>query len=263
MKENIDFFSNYIILPFIKAWNLFFQVQLPLNRIYYDHTETDESHILCFIPIVGMVIGMIIYAFLYIMLLSTGTLVAAIISPLVIIIFVEYLNYSKDTSNLVNYITSKYAYYHKEPTEEKHHQQNKVLFYYVFFGIFLLRLLALGALIYFHRFSWIIVTFVLTFSIQGYLASKDDMHFNRHDLLLSASRHGIKIWITALIICILFGWVYFPAILFLLVISVFVGYKTKKIMSKCDALNGINIGIFGKIMEIVILLFGLLFRFNF
>jgi hypothetical protein len=262
MKKHIGFISNYLILPFVKAWNLFFQVQLPVNRVYAGYTEADESHILYFIPIVGLAIGIIVYFFTSLIYYCTGTVVATILCPFAIVIFIEYLNSSSDSSNLVNFLTSKYAFYHKDPTEEHHHQQNHFMFYYVFIGIFIIRILCYGALIYFHRFGWLTVMFILTFAIQGYFAAKGEYQFHRDDLLHAGSKPGVKIWIVALILCIIFGSAYLFSMLFAFAISVFIGYKVKIALIRSNALNGVNIGIIGKTMEILILLLGLMYRFN-
>ena len=258
MKKNIDFFSNHIILPFIKAWNLFFEVQLPANRSYYGYTESKDSHVLCFIPVVGLVIGLIAYLFSSLVYFCTGTIVAAILCPFVILIFTEYLNHSRDSSNLVNFFTTKYAFYHKNPTEEKHQQQNQFMFYYVFIGIFILRILCFGTMIYFHRFGWLIVMFVLIFTLQGYLAIEGKYHLHREDLLCGGANSGIKLWVIAFVLCLFFGGMYLLSMLFAFVVAAFIGNRVKIALIRNNALNGTNIGIIGKIMEILLLLLGLL-----
>jgi cobalamin synthase len=262
MRKHIGFLSNFIILPFVKAWNLFFQVQLPVNRVYSNYSEVDESHVLYFIPVVGAAIGIIVYFFISLIYFSTGTVVATILCPFAIVIFIEYLNHSIDSSNLVNLLTSKYAFYHKNPTEEHHHQQNHFMFYYVFIGIFIIRILCYGALIYFHRFGWLTLMFILTFAIQGYFAAKGEYQIHREDLLQAGNKPGFKIWIITFILCLIFGSAYLFSMIFAFAVTLFIGYKVKIALIRSNALNGANIGIIGKVMEILILLLGLMYRFN-
>jgi cobalamin synthase len=263
MRRNSDFFTSYVILPFMKAWNLFFQVQLPENNLHHQDKNLDETQILCFIPVIGLTIGLITYLFSSLIYFCAGTIVAAILCPFLIVIFIEYLNHSKDSVSLVNLFTSKFVFYQKTPANKHQEQQNTFMFYYIFISIFIIRILCFASLIYFHRFAWLIIMFVLTYAVQGYLATTSKYQFQRNNLLHATSNPGIKIWLITFFLCLLFGGIYLPTMLLAFLITVFIGYKAKIILKRNNALNGINIGMLGKVMEIFLLLLGLLYRLNF
>ena len=145
MNKHNDLFSDYLINPFAKAWDLFFDIRFPVRQYIdgdYDVSEEYDSSVLYYIPVVGLVIGLLSYFFAWVICFFTGNLIATILCPFVIVIFVEYLNHGKDSYNLINFLNSK-LHANIKHGENKHVDYNlhtDFMYFYIFSGIFLIRL---------------------------------------------------------------------------------------------------------------------------
>lgn len=260
MQKQYDLINNYILAPFIKAWNLFFNVPFPVSNNYsqINLANVPDRHILYLTPIVGFAIGLVAYIFISIINLLLGTLIASVLCPFVIIIFWEYLNHGKNTNNLVHYISSALfnsSESYSDSTSEK--KEINYMFFYIFTAIFVLRVLIIGLLIYFARSNWIIVAPLLAYALQGFLAKSDSEFIDFND-----TQMHIILWGITGIICILFGLnLIFTAIIALL-LTLIIAYKSHSMLKNKAILNKINIGILGKAMEICMLLLGLLFLYR-
>ena len=262
MNSGQDLLTAYIIGPFIKAWNLFFDVQLPEYRIHYRYLDINETYLLCFIPIVGLVIGLAAYFIAWFLYFIGGKMVAAVISPIIILIFTELLTHCRDSGNLVDILTHKVAYYNRNigiDNEEKHHN---FMYYYIFAGVFIIRVFCLGMIIYFNHFGWLITIYTLVFAFEGYLAADDGVNV-REELIHAGANSGLKISIVAFVLSVIFGAAYFPAMLLAFISSGIIGYFWKRRMITDGVLNGINIGVAGKVIEILLLLIGIIYKIRF
>ncbi|MCF7791039.1 MAG: hypothetical protein K9M56_03475 [Victivallales bacterium] len=263
MKKDRDILGDYIVLPFVKAWNLFFDIQLPENRSYYSGFEDEDITLLCFIPIVGLIIGLIIYLIGWGSYFLAGTLVSTIISPILILILLEFLTHCRDSSNLVNFLSSKFESWRNVQPHDSSDKHNEFMFYYIFAGVFILRVFCIGALVYYHEFEWLVIVYILTFSVEGYMATDCEFSPDREHLIHGGTKASLKIMLVAFILCTLFGIEYFGMTLFAFSISAIIGYNLKHHLLKKNLLNGVNIGIIGKSMEILLLLLGLIYKLRF
>lgn len=258
MSRHKDILENYIIRPYLEAVTMLFNLPFLSHISDKDKFRYDVDVLTaCYIPVVGLSIGLLTYLFSLLIFLITGTLVATIICPFIILIFIEYLSYGKDSKNLVDLITLKLSL-HSDSNNEQLSPQNNFMYFYVFIGLFVVRLLCIGSIIYFHRFGWLNVVFILVVTIQGYLIVEEG-----NTNVTPSNRNDVKMWIIATILCLIFGGVYFFSMVFALIVVILVSIKLKNIMYRKGYLDSLYIGMVGKGAEIIILLFGLFYRFHF
>lgn len=265
MDRQENLITNSLIIPFIKAWNLFFEIPIPIENFSKNIILNEEydSRVLYFVPIIGLVLGLFAYVISWIIYQIGGEVIAAILCPFIIIIVWEFLNRGKDTENLSSLICSKFFNESEEISVDYSAHTNRSMYFYVFIGVFVLRILCLGTLIYLQRFGWLVVIAVLTHSIQGYLAI-DRENLSSEKIFISADPSAAVImWIVASVLCSIFSFTYFPMLIVSLVITIFIAYRLKNYLENKGILSGTNIGISGKLIEIIVLILGLLSRFIF
>ena len=261
-----DFLIKNIVVPFLKAWNLFFDISLSSNSESFERNKNisggNDSFVLCFIPIIGFILGLFAYFLSWIVSALGGTILASILCPFIIVLSWELLNHAKDTAYLVHSINFKILKHSNSGSVDTENNENNFMLFYIFTALFIIRVLCLGVFIYYHYFGWIIVTTVLTYAVQGHLAAEDKK--NSKEGLIAVDKKAISImWIITAILCLFFGAVHFPIMLLAFIVSVLIAVKTKSSYEKTDSLSGANIGFTGKYTELIILLLGLLIRFNF
>jgi len=257
-----DVLAQNIIIPFIKAWNLFFDISIPLSESVeaeFDKSGTNNNLILFYIPAIGLILGLFAYIISWIICIIAGRVIGTIICPFIIILTFELLTHGKDTNYLVMVISAKCS---KKGIELENLNDNNVTFLYTLISIFLIKLFSIAIFIYFNELGWLIITEILTYSIQGHAVASTNKIPN--DELLPVSQQSIIfMWIISGILCIIFGAVYFPLVIVAFIITILLGLKIKKDFIKSNYLSGGTIGLLGKGTELLILLVGLLFRFHF
>ena len=98
-RENIIF--DKIVIPYLKAWDLFFEISLPISTSLENRIKTSNkanSDVLYFTPIIGLTLGLSAYVFSYFISVIAGTLFASILCPFIIVLFWELLNNAKDST---------------------------------------------------------------------------------------------------------------------------------------------------------------------
>jgi len=260
-RQNI--FVNKLLVPFVKAWNLFFEIPFPisnkLNNKINSTCSTNEESILYAVPLIGLVVGIIAYVFILIMYLLFGAILAAILCSIIIMLICEILSYGGDTNNLVHSLTNRsFAASRKSAEEQQSLKEGNYLFIYlfiyIFIAVFLLRIVCLGVIIYDHNFSWIIIIVTLSMTTQGFLA------INSSDSLINISdkKSNIIVWIIPAVICIIFGWYVFAATAIAYILTLAISIQMKRHLNNSNSLFGDNIGVSGKYIEILVLIIGLI-----
>ena len=248
-----------IVLPYYKAWNLFFEISLPISASLKNRLKSSNKNnfdVLYFTPIIGLTLGLSAYILSWVISIIGGTIFASILCPFLIVLSWESLNHAKDTSSLVHYIYLKIFRHYDTDSIEINNNENIYMQFYIFIAIFMIRVLCLGIFIYYHHFGWIVITTVLTYAIQGHLAAEDKK--SSGEVLISAdSKSLIIMWVITAVLCVLFGAVYFPMIP-AFIITVLLAVKAKSFYEKNNRLSGASIGFTGKYTEVIILLLGLL-----
>ncbi|HJO95002.1 MAG TPA: hypothetical protein QF753_16510 [Victivallales bacterium] len=254
-----NIFIDKLMVPLIKAWNLFFEIPFPvsnsLNNQISSISSKSDDNILYAVPVVGLIVGIIAYVFILIIYGLFGTLLASILCSIVIILMCEILSYGRDTNNLVHALTNRsFAASRKSSEEQKSMKEGNYLYIYIFIAIFLLRIVCLGFIIYDHNFSWIIIITTLSLSTQGYLAiDSSDSLINIYD-----KNSIIVMWIISAAICVFFGWYFFAAAAIAYILTLLISIQLKKYLNNSNNLFGENIGVSGKYIEILVLIIGLI-----
>ncbi|MCP4176864.1 MAG: hypothetical protein GY756_03785 [bacterium] len=254
-----NIFVNKLLVPFVKAWNLFFEIPFPvsnkLNSKISSIITENEDTVLYAVPIVGLAVGLIAYVFILIIYGLFGSLLSAILCSIIIMLICEILSYGRDTNNLVHALANKsFAASRKNAEEQQNLKEGNYLFIYIFIAIFLLRIVCLGFIIYNYNFSWIIIITTLSLSTQGYLAiDSSDSLINVFD-----KNSIIVMWVIAAVICVVFGWYFFAAAAIAYILTILIAIQLKRYLSNSNNLFGENIGVSGKYIEILVLIIGLI-----
>jgi cobalamin synthase len=252
-----------MIISYIKAWNLAFEITLPIPGSLESKSKVsakNDSIVLYFFPIIGLTLGLSAYILSWFVSVIGGTILASILCPFIIILSWELLNHAKDTGYLVHYLYLKIFKYYDQNSIEMRNNENNYMLLYIFTTIFIIRILCLAFFIYHRYFGWLVIVAVLTYAVQGHLAAEEKN--SSEEVLISADRKSLIImWIIAAVLCLLFGAAYFPTIILTFIVTVLLAVKAKIFYEKTNSLSGANIGFTGKYTEIIILLLGLLFHF--
>ena len=253
-----------ILVPYVKAWNLFFDISLPISNTIQSESGTsnkNDSEVLYFIPVIGLTLGLFAYILSWFVSIAGGVLLASIICPFIIVLVWESLNHAKDTSSLVKIIYFKIFKHYNDDSVSNDTKEINFMYFYIFAAIFIIRILCIGIFIYHNSLGWIIVTTVLTYSVQAHVATEQKNNSNY--ALISADKKSIIImWIIAGIFCFVFGAVFFPSMILAFIVAVLIAVKAKNQLEKNNSLSGISVGFTGKYTELIILLLGLVFGYN-
>lgn len=264
MMDNNSLFLQKYFVSFLKAWKIFFEISFPgaeyWNK-YIDYSDVKYDAIVLYsIPVIGMMIGFVAFIVANILYLFLGAIPTAVICSTVFIISWEILTHGKDTNYLVGAIAEKWVIFsrNKFGAEEPVYKEGNYVFMYIFMALFALRMFCLVFLIYYHHFSWIVITATLVMSVQGYLASRDSK--NQEEIYICAGIREQRImWVITGIICIVFSGFHLLPVAIAFLLTFLFGFKMKIYLEKNDILSGETIAIAGKYVEIFVLIIGMIF----
>ena len=263
MDNNSLFLHKYFV-SFLKAWKVFFEISFPgaeywNKHIDYSNVEYD-SIVLYSIPVIGMMVGFVAFLVASTVSLFFGAILTAVICSTVFIISWEILTHGKNTNYLVEAIAEKWVAFSKNKlgSEEPAYKEGNYVFMYIFMAVFALRIFCLVFLIFYHHFSWIVITTTLVMSVQGYLASTDIKNQDKIYIYAGVNQQRVM-WVITAIICIVFSGFHLLPVAIAYLLALLFSFKMKAYLEKNDKLRGESIGIAGKYVEIFVLIIGLIF----
>ncbi len=258
---------SHFLIPLLKSWETFFELPIPflnvnseaLNAIY-----VPDSSIVRMVPFLGLILGIIGYIFTLIIYLLLGKIIAAIICAIVLVLCWELLTQGEETHNLIISLRNKLLVppYKNNDLLDNEKSSSEFINFYIYACVYVIRIIALIFIIYNFRFAWIIIVPVLELTLQAYMASGNDKGKIKN-LFYVPEKEITIMWITAAIICLIFGCFYILLTIIAILVSVLITSKVKSLLKSKNNLTAINIGITGKSMEILLLLIGLLFWIKF
>ena len=86
--------SEKMIISYIKAWNLIFEITLPISGSLESKSKAsgkNDSIVLYFFPIIGLTLGLFAYILSWFVSAIGGTILASILCPFIIILSWELL----------------------------------------------------------------------------------------------------------------------------------------------------------------------------
>lgn len=246
MKEN---FFNNLALAFAKAWELFFDVPLPLSddtREALGDAEADDALVLCCAPLIGFVPGFAAYVLASGASALAGAYVAAALCAFVVVILWEVLTRGKDTTTLIALINGKL--FHRSGDG----QGGADMATYIFIALFGFKVACVGLLVYFNHVGWLMAVAVLTFSFQGALALGKSAEGD--PFLVSDTRGEVVMWGLAAFLCVVFGGL--TAGLVAVALTALAAVKLRDLFDRMGGVSGSFIGAMGKAVELGLLILG-------
>lgn len=244
-------FAARLTESFFKAWDLFLDIPFPGGTRY---DSEDDSLAICWAPVLGAVLGVGSYLIAWIISTLGGRIAGAALAPFAILALWELVNRGKDSGNLTRLIRDKlFPPVDADNTDSVWKENQMMAYNFVFVGLLVTRVTFIGTLVYLGQFGWVAVTTILVFSAQASLARRDTP-----DTLIAADpREEVGMWVLAGLFCLVAGgW---PAGLAAMVLVALAAWRLKTIAIVEQVLNGPAIGMLGRVMEIAILAFGLIF----
>ncbi len=260
--DNKDFLRNFY-MAFLKAWNIFFEMPFPASgrfskELYYIDAEEDDLVIFA-IPFVGLLIGFVAFVIIVAANFIFGPIPASIVCSLIVVFIWEILTQGKDTTALVNNLSSRWANFSNDKMKRTSTDtETNYIYIYIFITILAVRIMSLAFLVYHNHPGWIVITAVLIMSVQGHLASVETN--DSKEIYVHAGKKEQNImWVISGIICVIFSGFHILPTICAFALIIFLGIKTKNHLDKNNMLNGEVIGIVGKYTEILVLFIGLVF----
>jgi len=264
--KNHPFLSHFLV-PLLKSWDTFFEFPIPFLKVNSEALNSvyvPDRSIVRMVPFLGLVLGVIGYIFTLIIYLLLGKVIAAILCAIVLVLCWELLTQGEETHNLILSLKNKLLVppYKNEELANNEKSSSEFINFYIYACVYVIRIIALIFIIYNFRFAWIIIVPVLELTLQAYMASGTDKEKIKN-LFFVPDKDISIMWITAAIICLIFGSFYILLTIIAILVSILITSKVKSSLSSKNRLTAISIGITGKSMEILLLLIGLLFWIKF
>ena len=259
---------QFYLKAFVSSWEMLLDLPVPaLLTGYLKNDRAPEnvppSVVLSLFPVVGMILGLAIVLFAWIMLRFSDTPAVAVIASLFSVLFLEYISSGRNLSAITAFIelTAKGAHPAEvaEEIQPSIHDTRSNLGILVLCSFFLVRICSIGLLIYYNRMAWIIVALILAYTVQSDLAVKDDIDGEPFFELEDPDKPSFY-WVIAIICAIICGLFYLPFVLVAIVVAYLASGQIDRLCQ--DRIGGVNatlIGMSGYIIETLLLLLGLLF----
>ena len=251
---------KYSVIPFIKAWEMLIDVELP-KSICRSEEDVDHETMLLNFPLVGSFIGFVAYTITAVLGVIPGKPLAPFMSAVIIVLGLELITSGRAMCSLISFIENRLA---SRTTPESLTLINDDINTtrtstgtLLLISIFMFRITCFSYLINTSQSFWIIVMITLNYSAQGFLASAHDTRTGQPFFELGPN-FVRNIAITTAVLTIIVGISSLPTIALTLGINGFLVFKFK---DYCDKnLGGTTakvIGLAGYATEFITLLIGL------
>ncbi len=253
---------KYSLAPFAKAWDMLLDIHLPENFDLDDNSDNLASDkVLLHFPIVGACVGIVAYLISWLLLTILGSTTAPYLSAIIIAIGLEFATSGRNLSSFTSFFESKISG-HKTPQclaylDDDFSVNRNPMGMLIIISSFLFRIFCFSLLIQTGNRSWLIITLILSYGSQGYLASGTDLRSGEplFDLPFKFTRN---IWIVTAVALFIFGLTSLPAPFIALALVIFLSFKFKKYAEgNLGGLTGVIIGFAGYCVELIALLTGI------
>ena len=238
-------------------------VPFPLSRLDTSDAEEDEKQLLTCFPLVGAVIGILMYTLAWLAAFFFPVpAAAAVVGSIIISLITESIPAAGNLSSLAAFIQARKNKVSRAQllSETEHgYSQNNVTDLMFFLSLYLLKLFCIGLLIYFERTSWLIIVFTLAYLLRSQLATEKDLRTAQQLIEEDDEVAAVRApWIVAVVIVLISGLSYLPAVVIILIITYLLIKYFKKIANReLGGVNGVFIGTAGAAAELVFLIAGM------
>jgi cobalamin synthase len=126
-----------------------------------------------------------------------------------------------------------------------------------YFSMYVLRMLCIGLLVHFDRISWIVVSLTFGYTIQAWIATREDERGKTFFEIENPER-AVYPWIIAVALGIVAGAGYIPFVLAMAVFAYLYATGFNRFYrSLCGSIDGTAIGVAGYLAETLFLFIGL------
>ena len=255
---------KYLISAFCNAWEMLIDFNIPFEKKIksYADEEFDNDMVLFFFPIVGLLIGLLIFFLLHIALLLLNIKAVSLIFSVLLAIFLEAMFSGRNISSLVSFCELRNAGHNNLEAlvqiDDDFSTQKTSFGTLALVVLFLIKIISLGLLIYFNYIVWIPIMLVANFAVQGYLAKENDWTTGEPILEISKQTEQNNLYISILAVFVLGLFCnLFVALTIGLIVALLVKYTTIYLREKLGGVTPKIIGFIGYIVELIMLLLGI------
>ncbi len=259
---------KYLLSAFCSAWDMLIDIKIPYKKKIENYLDTDieldNSIILLAFPIIGLVIGLLLFAMIKIASLFLTLQGLTLISSVSLAILLEYMFSGRNITSVISFCELR--------NDGRSNLEALVLIEDDFsssktsFGtmalviIFLVRIIAFALLIYSGNSIWIPIILVANFAVQAYLAKEKNLNTGEPVLAISEKTRHNPLYLSIGIIVALGCFTNFPyAIAIGFIIFLLIRFVTMYLRVKLGGVTPKIIGFIGYVTELITLLLGVSF----
>jgi len=238
-------------------------VPLPAALLDTADAEQEEKYLLACFPLVGAVVGIVMYTIAWlVMFLFPVSAAAAVVGSITIALITEYISIGGNISTLSSFICARKNKFSGQEmlsaieNESPHRNTIDLIF---FLSLYLLKLFCIGLLIYHERTSWFIIVFTMSYLIRSQMATWDDLRTSQPLIEIEDKNASIKApWFFASFIILIAGISYLPAVIIIIIATyLIIKYLEKIVDNELGGVTGSIIGTAGTAAELFFLLAGI------
>ncbi len=227
-----------------------------------DPDQEDKQLLACF-PLVGALVGIIMYTIAWaVAFFFPVSSAAAVLGAIILSLISESISTGGNISTLTSFICARQnkltgadMVYSLEQGNA-HSNATDLMF---FLSLYLLKLFCIGLLIYHARTSWLIIVFTMSYLIRSQMATWNNLRTSQPLIEAEDEIDSVRApWTLAIVIIVIAGISYLPAVLIITIIAYFIIKYFKKITDKeLGGVNGLIIGTAGTAAELIFLIAGI------
>lgn len=238
-------------------------IPLPSVLMNTADSEQEENQLPACFPVVGAIVGIMMYVIAWLVsFFFPASASAAVIGAIILSLITESITCGGNISTLTAFIR---AWQNKLSNQEilsffeqeGHHDSTTDLI--LFLSLYLLKIFCIGLFIYHERTSWLIVVFTMSYLIRSQMATWKDLRTSQPMIEADDEILAIKLpWGVAILISLIVGISYLPAVLIILFIAyLLIKYFRKITEDEFGGVNGLIIGTAGTVAELIFLVAGI------
>lgn len=222
---------NINIDPFISAWELLLDISLPKHFEIENENSLNNDTVLLNFTTVAIIIGIALYAACSFLKIVPGGTAGIVFSSLAATLFLEYTTGGRGLASITSFLynisnkhklTLNLANLNTDINAIKDSKQQLLLM-----SAFIIRLTAIGIMVYHGALSMIIVALILGNTIQSVLASGIKLG-SEEPFFETSEKFETHLWLLSGILCIITGICYFALAIISLASTILIAVLLKK-----------------------------------
>ena len=240
-------------------------MNIPLPVALFGKADPDQEakQLLACFPLVGATVGIVMYTIAWVVtFFFPVSAAAAVIGSIMLALISESISIGGNISTLTSFIRARqnklFGTAIVSSMEQGYSQSNATDLMF-FLSLYLLKLFCIGLLIYHARTSWLIIVFTMSYLIRSQMATWNDLRTSQPLIEAEDEIDSVRApWTLAIVIIVIAGMSYLPAVLIITIIAYFIIKYFKKITDReLGGVNGLIIGTAGAAAELIFLIAGI------